>query len=214
MSHNMKHIQRFESFDVLSYDIEDIYWSKATVSLSIARGNDITDLSKIKKIIEDYKVMYIRNDEWGGGPTNMEWLSKYCHEFGLNCAEAWKAYKPHVKLTININNFGFVCLGFSIYSKKIYSFDKSRIGKEMDCPRCNGTGIDNNRQCTSSGCRRGKTINFGEYKKEIENMYKFLEEEVWLKRLTYDEVIDEFKIDVEEDFDFTSIIDDNPGLIH
>ena len=153
----MKYLKHFESFDdVLTYDIQDIYHSKATISLSILRGNDVTDLDKIKKMIGDYKITYIRNDEWGGGPTNREWIGMYCHEFGLNEAEAWKAYKPCVKLTIHVENFGDIVLGFSIYSKKIYSFDTSRIGKEMNCPRCNGTGIDNNGQCTRSGCRKGK----------------------------------------------------------
>jgi hypothetical protein len=208
----MRKLKYFESFaEYLLFDIDDIHWSKATVSLSILIGNDVTDLNKIKKMIDDYKITYIRNDEWSGGPTNREWMSMYCHEFGLNETQAWKAYKPCVTLTIHIENFGKIVLGFSIYSKKIYSFDTSKIGKEENCPRCNGTGIDNNRQCARSGCHKGKIINL-EYKSEINHISKFLKEEVWKKSLTYDEVIDKFNIDVENDFNFTSIIDDNPGM--
>ena len=207
----MKYLKQFESFDdVLIFDTQDIYYSKAKVSLSILRGTDVTDLDKIKKMIDDYKITYIKNDEWGGGPTNREWLRLYHNDFGLNESEAWKAWKPCVKLTIQIENFGSIVLGFSIYSKKIYSFDTSKIGKEMNCPRCNGTGIDNNGQCRS-GCRKGKIINL-EYESEIKHISKFLKEEVWLKNLTYDNVIDKFKIDVEDDFNFTSIIDDNPDM--
>jgi hypothetical protein len=208
----MKYLKLFESFDnVLTFDVGDIYWTNATISLSILRGTDVTDLDKIKKMIDDYKITYIKNGEWGGGPTNREWLRLYHNNFRLNEAEAFRAYKPFVKLTIKIENFGSIVLGFSIYSKKIYLFDASRIGKETNCPRCNGTGIDNNRQCTISGCRKGKIIN-SEYESEIKHISKFLKEEVWLKKLTYDEVIDKFNIDVEDDFNFTSIIDDNPGM--
>jgi hypothetical protein len=206
----MRNLKYFESFkDELVFDIDDLHWSKATVSLSILRGNDVTDLNKIKKMIYDYKITYIRNDEWSGGPTNREWLRLYHNDFGLNEVEAWKAYKPCVKLTIHIENFGNIVLGFSIYSKKIYSIDTSKIGKEENCPRCNGTGMENDRQCRR--CHKGKIINL-EYKSEINHISKFLKEEVWKKNLTYDEVIDKFNLDVEDDFNFTSIIDDNPGI--
>ena len=68
----MRKLKYFESFETLTFDIDDLYWTKATISLSILRGNDVTDLNKIKKMIEDYKITYIKNDEWGGGPTKTE----------------------------------------------------------------------------------------------------------------------------------------------
>lgn len=204
----MRKLKYFESFEELAFDIDDLYWTKATISLSILRGNDVTDLNKIRKMIEDYKITYIKNDEWGGGPTNREWLRMYCSEFGLNEAEASKAWKPCVKLNIQIENFGVATIGFSIYSKKAYTIDFQSLGKKIDCDRCHGTGVGPTGQCTRYGCRRGK-LEDTEYDKEKDNLSQYLKKNVFDAKLTYDEVIDMFNIDVQDNFDYTSILEDS-----
>jgi hypothetical protein len=204
----MRKLKYFESFESLTFDIDDLHWTKATISLSILRGKDVTDLGKIKKMIEDYKITYIKNDEWGGGPTNREWLQMYCGEFGLNEAQAWNAYKPCVKLNIQIESFGVATIGFSIYSKKSYTIDFQNLGKKIDCDRCQGTGVGPTGQCTRYGCRRGK-LEDTDYDKEKDHLSQYLKKNVFDAKLTYDKVIDMFNIDVQDNFDYTSIIEDS-----
>ena len=199
----MRNLKYFESFDLV-YDIDDLHWTKATISLSILKGDDVTDLDKIKRMIEDYKITYIKNDEWGGGPINREWLQMYCGEFGLNLAQVWKSYKPCVKLNIEIENFGFATIGFSIYNKKAYTINFENLGKKIDCDRCNGTGVGPTGQCTRYGCRGGR-IEDKEYEKEKSHFSQYLKKEVFDSKLTYDEVVDKFNIDVQDNFNFSTI---------
>jgi hypothetical protein len=193
-----------ESQDLV-FDIDDFYWSRANVSLSISGGENVTgDLDKIEKMISDYKTTYIKNRECIGSPPNREWVDMYSHEFRLGGSTIYS--KPLVLLTIHIKDFGYIVLGFSIWSKKISSMDVSRIGKEIDCPRCGGTGINWGR-CTKTGCRGGRIIN-PEWSGEIKKISEFITTEIWDKKLTYDEVIDNFNIEVVGDFNFTPISDD------
>lgn len=199
----MRKIKYFESFD-LSFDIDDLHWTKATISLSISRGNDVTDINKIKKMIEDYKITYIKNNEWGGGPTNREWLEIYCSEFGLNVAQAWKGYKPCIKLNIHVENFGIAIIGFSIVSKKAITMNIENLGRKINCDRCNGTGVGFGGQCTRYGCKRGK-IDDEDYNKETTHLSQYIKKNIFDKGLTYDVVIDMFNIDVQDNFNYSSI---------
>ena len=111
-------------------------------------------------------------------------------------------------MNIQIENFGVATIGFSIYSKKVYTINLEKLGRKIDCDRCHGTGVGPTGQCTRFGCRRGK-LEDTEYEKEKDHLSQYLKKNVYDAKLTYDEVIDMFNIDVQDNFDYTSILEDS-----
>jgi hypothetical protein len=111
-------------------------------------------------MISDYKEMYIRNKEWFGGPCNREWLNKYYKEFNTSLNVAANAWKPNVVLNVKTDNFGIIRMGFSIYSKKITTFDWSKM----------------------------ETSKYY-YEKSLDSLRKYVEKEIFRSKMTFDEVI-------------------------
>jgi len=156
----MKHLKLFESFEEDDLGIIDLYGSSCTISISIGVRYDCSKVELVPQMIEDYKDMYIRNDEWSGGPCNTEWLEKYHSEFNTTVDSARRAWKPVVVLNIKTDKFGVIKIGFSIYSKKIASFDWSKMGVKDEY-----------------------------YQKSLSNLHDYLKEEILDKKMTFDEVI-------------------------
>jgi hypothetical protein len=197
----MKFIKLFENFNDIDSDfgISELYYSNATISLSIGRGKDVTDVNLVNQMIEDYKVMYVKNNEWGGGPTNREWIKKYHNDFGLTEDRAYQAYKPNVMLNVNANGFGIMKFGFSIINKKCVSFNWGDSGKKMDCENCNGTGLVGQVVCRR--CKGTRKVINPEYESSNIELIKYARN-IYMEHLTFDEVILKLQLEVENDFDF------------
>ena len=167
----MKYIKLFEAFT--DDEIVEVQWNlvgaKTDVSLSIGCGVPVTDINKIKEIIKDYHITYVKNKEWSGGPTNREWVRRWHNEFKTTYSLAWHAWKPQIVLTIN-TKVGIVNLGFSLISKV-----------------CNSISI-------------GEDV--GESHTQLK---KYLKKEVFDKQLCFDEVIIKFDLDVEGDFEYDAM---------
>jgi hypothetical protein len=156
----MKHLKLFESFEEDDLGIIDLYGSRCTISISIGVRYDCDKVELVPQMIEDYKEMYIRNDEWSGGPCNTEWLEKYHEEFNTTVDIARRAWKPVVVLNIKTDRFGVIKIGFSIYSKKIASFDWSKTDIKDEY-----------------------------YQKSLDNLHKYIRKEIFDKKMEFDEVI-------------------------
>ena len=137
-------------------------------------------LKKIPEIIDDYKEMYIRNNEWVGGPCNKEWLIKYHRFFDVTYQDAAHAWKPAVILIVHTNGFGNIKLGFSIRTKKCCSYDWNDIGKK-------------------------DTKHPEYYEKSNEFLRKYIKKEIFNKGLTFDETIQFLDLELENDFNFDPI---------
>lgn len=74
------------------------------------------------------------------------------------------------------------------------------------CDSCHVTGVGPTGQCNRHGCRRGKLEDI-DYDKEKDNLSKYLKKNVFDAKLTYDEVIVKFDIDVQDSFNFSTIED-------
>jgi len=174
----MKYLKLFESFEEDDLGIIDLYGSTCTISISLGTKYNCDKVELVPQMIEDYKDMYIRNGEWSGGPCNSEWLEKYHKEFNVSLSSAKHAWKPVVVLNIKTDKFGIIKIGFSIYSKKIASFDWSKMGVKDEY-----------------------------YQKSLSNLHDYIKEEIFSKKMTFDEVIN--FLDLRCDFYYTSIQEDN-----
>ena len=175
----MKHLKVFESFEEDDLGLIDLYGSECTISISIGTKYNCDNQELIPQMIEDYKEMYIRNEEWVGGPCNWEWLEKYYKEFNTTLGTVkLYAWKPVVVLNIKTDKFGTIKIGFSIYSKKAASFDWSKMKVEDEY-----------------------------YQKSLDNLHTYVSKEIYAKKMTFDEVIN--FLDLKCDFYYTSIQEDN-----
>jgi len=62
----MKHLKLYESFDEDDLGVIDWNGSECTISISIGTKHNCNNQELIPQMIEDYKEMYIRNEEWSG----------------------------------------------------------------------------------------------------------------------------------------------------
>lgn len=159
----MIYLKIFEEFEDSEDDLGliDLYGSECSISISIGTIKSCLDINLIPKMIEDYKEMYVRNGEWGGGPCNKEWLYKYCKEFNTTVSNAIHGWKPTVLLNVKTDNFGTIIVGFSIYDKRAVSFDSSDM-----------------------------IISNEYYAKSRVNLYKFIKEKIYSNHIKFDDVID------------------------
>lgn len=136
------------------------YGSDCSVSISIGSRFECINTDLIPQMINDYKLMYIKNKEWGGGPCNSEWLEKYYKQFNISLSIARNAWKPVVLLNIKTDNFGIIKIGFSIYNKRASLFDWDDMS------------IDNEY-----------------YQKSLNRLHNYISKEVFDKQLVFDDVI-------------------------
>lgn len=94
------------------------------------------------------------------GPCNSEWLEKYYKEFNISLANAKHDWKPVLVLNIKTDKFGTIKIGFSIYSKKVSTFDWSKM-----------------------------KVGNAYYQKSLDKLHTYVSKEIFNKKMTFDEVI-------------------------
>ena len=156
----MRYLNLFEEFEEDDLGLIDIYGSECDVSISIGTKYSCNNQELIPQMIKDYKEMYIRNEEWSGGPCNSEWIEKYYKEFNTTLSNAKHAWKPVVILNINTDKFGTIRTGFSIYSKKISTFDWSKMKVKDEY-----------------------------YQKSLDKLHTYVSKEIYDKGMKFDDVI-------------------------
>lgn len=157
----MKYLKAYESFEEDDdLGLIDLYGSECTISISLGIRSNFDNQDLIPQMIQDYKEMYIRNEEWPGGPCNSEWLEKYYKEFNTSLVGAKHGWKPVVVLNVKTDMFGIIKIGFSIYSKKVASFDWSKMKVEDEY-----------------------------YQKSLDKLHTYVRKEIYDKKMTFDEVI-------------------------
>lgn len=116
----MRFLKLFEDFEDSEFE-SILYGSDAKLTLEVDSRLFIDDIDLIIKMAADYKRTYIKNDEWGGGPVNREWIGRWEKYFPGKKLHG-KIYKPSLVLDIDLKEFGRVRYGFSLVDGKITSY--------------------------------------------------------------------------------------------
>jgi hypothetical protein len=74
----------------------------------------ITDTSEIKDLIQEYNRTYNKNNEWSGGPVNIEFINYFYEKYGVGDRKDWK---PTISLIIDIKDFSRFSIGYSIINR-------------------------------------------------------------------------------------------------
>ena len=134
----------------------------------------------IKDLIEKYNTTYIKNNEWGGGPVNkefIEFMSNFLFDEDNNIGFIGKIDKPSISLIISTYNYGDIKLGYWINTKK--------------CKSLSWNGIESTRA-------RLRDIN----NTRPRAIWGYIKSEIVDERLTIDETIDLLDLNVENKIDW------------
>lgn len=93
----------------------------------------IKDIKDIKDLIEYYNKTYNENNEWSGGPVNKDFdnyfIDKYKKILGDIFEFKSKPWKPSFKIIFK-TDYGYLPVGFSLISKKVYTTYANTISLE------------------------------------------------------------------------------------
>ena len=125
----MKHIKLINEYlsdDNSDFEFEakfELFGAECEIAFSFAKV-EYTDPKEIIKLINKYNQTYKKNNEWGGGPVNSEFIKYFEDRTGkrINKSE----WKPKIVLIIN-TEFGRLKLGYSLNDKKADSIDWSNF---------------------------------------------------------------------------------------
>jgi hypothetical protein len=207
-------IKKFESFTGnLLFDVDDIYYSKAVPSLHIDSdfsSDWVDDPKVIESLLNEYRGIYLEHKQKFNGVYIMsEFLKKnYSHFFSeMPLRSMMGKIELVIRLEIFVSGFGSFTIDFSIYDKSIKSSDFSKLGKKIECDRCEGRGFLQAgfamiRTCPS--CTNGFRDD-SDYKSEKDIIINFIQENIMRRRLSYDSVIDELQLEFLNNFNWKPI---------
>jgi hypothetical protein len=117
----IKKFKQFESLDT-RYLPDDFSEARHILSdsesfVSFAFDNNlIKDIDQINELIDVYKKTSIRNNEWGGGPINKEFVDYFAKKY--QSKPYYNSYKPSINLTV-ITSLGIFIMIFSIIDRGV-----------------------------------------------------------------------------------------------
>ena len=171
----MKYLKLFESFDDSDTMARyQLFESDATMAFDFNREY-ITDEESIKDLIEKYNEFYVNGKSWSGGPPPKEFVEYFNKNYSKKGDASMKTFYPTLDLMIHTPDYGTLIVGFSIINKSYKLFNWSSL-------------TDSN----------NSNVNYD--KSVLSEISRFVREDI--SKMTLDEVIDTFQLNVKNKIDW------------